>query len=219
MADYTVIKLYVDGSLQATNTADISGSAVTDILKGIRFNLRTFGEDTASEKILIDNVKFTYFGDEEINVEKVRIFDLNYESYGPMATDIPASSERAKIKLTKAIASADDVTVSVSDGENTIGSSVSLSEDGTVLTAIFDEMLKGGTDYTLTVSGSGFNGCTASFATSESNELVIYNLRITDASGNALSGKPTAVGTYYIKAKVINATAKSQDALILGAVF
>ena len=219
VADYTVIKLYVDGSLQATNTADISGSAVTNILKGIRFNLKTFGEDTASEKILIDNVKFTYFGDEEINVEKVRIFDLNYESYGPMATDIPASSECAKIKLTKAIASAEDVVVSVSDGSNSIGSDVSLSADGTVLTAIFDDMLKVNTNYTLSVSGSEFVGSSVSFTTSDSNELVIYNLRITDESGNTLPENPTTTGTYYVKAKVINATNMPQTALILGAVY
>ena len=171
------------------------------------------------EAFWIDNVKFTYFEDEEVVVEKVRIYDLKDENYGPLATDVPASSECAEIKLTKAIASAADAVVSVSDGVNTITSDVTLSNDGTILTAIFDDMLQGNTEYTLTVLGTGFTGSTAKFTTSESNELVIYNLRITDGSGNALSGKPTTTGTYYVKAKVINATHSSQHALILGAVY
>lgn len=199
-----------------------AGADATTVLKGLRFVAVLTKNTSAAEPtkyLYIDNVTFSGTEPAGAYVEKMRLYDLNGEEYGPMEDNLPSAISRAEITLSDAPGDINGASVVLSGGTQTITADEITLENNTV-TAVFGEVLGNETDYTLTVSGiSGITDAEVGFTTGTGGKFIIHNLRITDSSGNELEGTPATAGTYYAKAQLFNTSDEPKTAVIIGSVF
>lgn len=219
---YPKVSMSIDGGPPRTNSGDMSGEAASDYLKGIRFYLQPYNntyneskydQTNVRKKVYLDNVTFTGPGS-SASVQKVRIYDAEGEDYGPLSNQVPVTADRAEITLSEPVQNLNKISVSMNGDVN---GAPSLSEDGRVITAPFEKMLQGNTKYTIRITGVG-KEASASFTTTDKEEFLVYNLRVTDSQGTELQTGHIQKGTATVYATVVNATGQAKSPVVLGTV-
>lgn len=199
-----------------------AGADAGTVLKGLRF-VAVLSKDAAADAptkyLYIDNVTFTGIEPAGAYVEKIRLFDLDGEEYGPMEGNLPSVINRAEITLSDAPEDIEGVSVTLTAGEDTI-TAKQIIADGKTITAVFESVLKNDTSYTLSVSGlPEITAASAVFATGAGGEFIIHNLRMTDSDGKELEGAPLLPGTYYAKAQLFNTSDVQRTAVVIAGVY
>lgn len=225
--DYTKVKLYADDEFVCENTASTSGAQATNNLYGIRFAVKVpeYADQTKTF-LQLDNIRVTMPAPTE-RVEKIRIYNLDGEAFGPMSTGVKASADKAEIYFTSDVDASDAVAV-LNGGEDTITCTISAyDEQERILAVAFDELLKKSTDYTLSITGVKTHGGveipsgSAAFTTSDTGELIIDGLKLTDGAGNEINSISDAVlgSNVYTSVKIVNTLDEDKTAAVITAVY
>ena len=225
-----MIKTYVDNELlyASTATQNFSGASATNFLRGIRFTMYVpTGSSTVTEDYIhIDNVVFKG-PQSSASVKKIRICNIDGESFGPMSTGVKASAEKADIYFTEKVDTT-NASVYLTDGSNDINTKKKpYDAESNKLTVIFDDVMKKETKYTLTVtgvktmSGEAVPDASAVFTTGSEGEFIIDGLTLTDESGNVIEGTGyvNVNDVIHPAVKIINTLDEDKTALVVGTVF
>lgn len=225
--DYTKVKLYADDEFVCENTASTSGAQATNNLYGIRFAVKVPEyADSTKTFLQLDNIRVTKPAPTE-RVEKIRIYNLDGETFGPMSTGVKASADKAKIYFTSDVDTSDAVVV-LNGGGDTIECTLSAyDEQKKILSVEFDDLLKKSTDYTLSITGVKTQGGaaipdgSAAFTTSDTGELIIDGLKLTDGAGDEVNSISDVVAgsKIYTSVKIVNTLDEDKTAAVITAVY
>ena len=225
-----MVKTYVNNELlyASTATQNFSGLSATDFLRGIRFTMYVpTGSSTVTEDYIhIDNVVFK--GKKSTAaVKKIRVHNIDGESFGPMSTGVKASAEKADIYFNEAVDTS-NASVYLTDGSTNINT-VKQPYDGesNKLTVLFEEVMKRDTKYTLivtgvkTVSGEAVPDTSAVFTTGSEGEFIVEGLTLTDEFGDEIAGTGyvSVNDVVYPAVRIINTLEEDRTALVVGTVF
>ena len=209
------------------NTASTSGAQATNNLYGIRFAVKVPEyADSTKTFLQLDNIRVTKPAPTE-RVEKIRIYNLDGETFGPMSTGVKASADKAKIYFTSDVDTSDAVVV-LNGGGDTIECTLSAyDEQKKILSVEFDDLLKKSTDYTLSITGVKTQGGaaipdgSAAFTTSDTGELIIDGLKLTDGAGDEVNSISDVVAgsKIYTSVKIVNTLDEDKTAAVITAVY
>lgn len=221
--DYPTVKTYIDDALIAQNTADLRGNGATNYLRGLRFFVVSNQNQNAEEYFYIDNVRFSGPASNAV-VKKIRMYNQDGESFGPMASDnLKASADRAEIYFGEDVDTSEAFVCLEGGSDCIIGNVSEFDSENKKITVTFDEPMQKETAYDLTVTGvkseSGMPvpEYSARFETNAVGEFLITDLKFADYFGNTIeSTEGLGVGdTLYVNAKIINTLDEKKTALVL----
>lgn len=224
---FAKVKLYVNDEFVCENSANTAGAQATNYLHGIRFAVKVPAyADQTKTFLQLDNIKVTMPTPTE-RVEKIRIYNLDGEAFGPMSTGVKASADKAEIYFMSDVDTSDAVAV-LNGGGDTITCTLSAyDEQKRILTVAFDKLLKKSTNYTLSITGVKTHGGveipsgSAAFTTSDTGELIIDGLKLTDGAGNEINSISDAVSgsNVYTSVKIVNTLDEDKTAAVITAVY
>lgn len=222
---YPTVMTYIDDTLLAQNTADLRGAEATNFLRGIRFYVICPATETAKDYFYIDNVKFSGPVSNAV-VKKIRMYNTDGESFGPMASDnLRASADMAEIYFGEAVDVSEAFIYLAGGSRDIIGKVSEFDSANKKVVVTFDEPMEKESVYTLNVTGvKSLAGtlvpeCAARFETNDVEEFIITDLKLVDESGNVVkNADELEIGdTVYVNAKIINTFDAGNDktALVL----
>lgn len=222
------VKVYVNNELMGETSKGTSGH-ITDYLRGIRFRMEIPDGTsyTTRDCVQIDNISFTGYKESSAVIEKIRVYNRDGESFGPLSTGVKASAEKMDVYFGETV-DISEAAVTLTSAGGTV--TTALSEYDTVnskVTATFDKILDKNAEYTVTVSGvkTAAGETVADYSvkltTSAVGEFLIEDFILVDGNGNQIDelSDVSAGSSVYGTANIINTTDDDKKAVVITAAY